>query len=679
MPRYALFSVRVERRQTLARTINFISSLVPRFIVQRSYLSDVAPDNDVTIWSTARDRCCFDTPRSLLGDPLAVNFNRWCDSTVVMKFGEESVVCVASLHPGADDVEVFLKPEDGVKEEPDERWKRALDQLLVDDSSFVYRGEGNANVVLALPRERRVLRLRKSPPGETSTDAGRARAVREIEFLRNVISGFLGGYVQPPEMLCGTPEDMIKLSEAIRPLRPEHRRIKDVVEEYVTKYLDYAFLPEVLRSVGHPKRSTFSVEIKPKQGFRHELDEPFEKCTYCLTQYYKLKRGEITSRSNYCPFDLFSGDTERMRKAILELLRSPQNNLKIFRNGVVVYDSKSNFDDLRTIFAEWFAAEASRSFEQILEIFLRLVACTLLRGFSHGELSPPPVRRTLDIRGIESIVSHATPRLDPKILSKARKLLRSSGDMCNFEGGQLPSASVLARILQMQRLPYHGVDSVYGIYSKHSATLNDELVYSGMRKIHDGKKSTDDRFNGQDKREVEEEVVILTDTGNRDDIATSKPSANRSINRIPDRNGNRNDRSTDDRVFIGECSPLDKRNNNAEERREEIGDRTGSSITDFELEILRNYLIVTTAKDCSVLMAFQEVETTSISGVPAEFIIDATDRLNFAVNVGVLDLDPKSIHCVQKHRQRDNDVLVSLGDALEEEIADGNQLPFGHN
>lgn len=51
-------------------------------------------------------------------------------------------------------------------------------------------------------------------------DGGLDRITREIEFLRNVISGLLGDYVQPPEAVRGNPEDMVKLSEAIRPLRP---------------------------------------------------------------------------------------------------------------------------------------------------------------------------------------------------------------------------------------------------------------------------------------------------------------------------------------------------------------------------------------------------------------------------------------------------------------------------
>ncbi len=44
-------------------------------------------------------------------------------------------------------------------------------------------------------------------------------------------------------------------------------------------------------------------------------------------------QGAITGLSDYDPLDLFSMDPGRMRRAIAALLDSPQNNLRVFRDG----------------------------------------------------------------------------------------------------------------------------------------------------------------------------------------------------------------------------------------------------------------------------------------------------------------------------------------------------------
>lgn len=69
-------------------------------------------------------------------------------------------------------------------------------------------------------QERKVIRFRKSLPGEVSPDAGRTRVQREVRFARNVISCFLGSYVQIPEIVRCDATDIAELSDIIRPLRP---------------------------------------------------------------------------------------------------------------------------------------------------------------------------------------------------------------------------------------------------------------------------------------------------------------------------------------------------------------------------------------------------------------------------------------------------------------------------
>ena len=47
-----------------------------------------------------------------------------------------------------------------------------------------------------------------------------------------------------------------------------------------------------------------------------------------------MAQGKIRRLSEFCPLDLFSEDAGRMRRALLALLAEPQNNLRLFRNGL---------------------------------------------------------------------------------------------------------------------------------------------------------------------------------------------------------------------------------------------------------------------------------------------------------------------------------------------------------
>ncbi|XP_046746097.1 inositol-pentakisphosphate 2-kinase [Diprion similis] len=567
------------------------------------------------------------------------------------------------LNEGSSCDETSLRSEldaaEKAKQENDHAWKFALDQFFVTDErrsvkESVYRGEGNANVVLALPCERKVVRFRKSLPDESDPDGGEARTCQENQFLRHVIPGFLGEYVQPPEIIHGRPEDMVMLSEAIRPLRPESRRKKDIVEEYATKYVDYAFLPAKLTDSlqqHHCSRPTFCVEIKPKQGFRHESDEQFQRCTYCLTQYSKMNSGVIKSRSTYCPFDLFSGDAERMKKSIRGLLKSPQNNLKIFKDGNIVYDCNSNPDDLEYILAEWFITSRYRSMEQYLRIFIRLVSTALLREFHHTQMNESaycPLAR------ISSQDFDNETRIDQELVEKAKKLLYLSDYECNFVGGNLLRDSVLGRIRRMQELPYYSTDIVYKIYSKHIRLLNDNSIYSGMIRMHTSKKNALPIRIGElyerceSARKKDASSAAYSSVNQSQSTYTLKPQN-------LGKNGNNSTASSDFRSS--------KLYRNLDETEGEIN----SAITNDELRALQNYLLATTAKDCSILMAFQEIDSVCIPNVAEPNVVE-TDQLSFLVNVGILDLDPKSVHCIKKHRKRDINVLVSVSKVLEKEV-----------
>lgn len=72
-------------------------------------------------------------------------------------------------------------------------------------------------------------------------------------------------------------------------------------------------------------------------------------------QYLKLKNDRIERVSSYCPIDLFSGKAERMNQALKGVIDNPQNNLKVFQDGKMVYNEyTSDMNSLRRVLLNLF-------------------------------------------------------------------------------------------------------------------------------------------------------------------------------------------------------------------------------------------------------------------------------------------------------------------------------------
>ena len=93
------------------------------------------------------------------------------------------------------------------------------------------------------------------------------------------------------------------------------------------------------------KVSTWCVEIKPKCGVLPS--SPYvtrwikrKKSRFWLHQRFKLHCGKIKRISEYEPLNLFKGNVNDISESFRNLIRTPQNNLRVFRDGKQIDVSK---------------------------------------------------------------------------------------------------------------------------------------------------------------------------------------------------------------------------------------------------------------------------------------------------------------------------------------------------
>ncbi|XP_022104943.1 inositol-pentakisphosphate 2-kinase-like [Acanthaster planci] len=209
-----------------------------------------------------------------------------------------------------------------------------------------YRAEGNTSFVIFNPKTRTILKLRKRCVSKDSCLKVVADDVQPFqEFIETAIKPLLGNKFISLATIIPVNRDFLEtLAKYFEPLRPVKRLNTqvDVSKQYALCLPDFSFLryPKKLQSDG----PTFCIEIKPKRGFLplpgqipRDLAIKYSVCRYCLLQQFKVQQGIWEKRSHYCPLDLFSCDPSRMKYSLNMLLENPQNNLRIFKDGVAIY------------------------------------------------------------------------------------------------------------------------------------------------------------------------------------------------------------------------------------------------------------------------------------------------------------------------------------------------------
>jgi len=223
--------------------------------------------------------------------------------------------------------------------------------VVEDWSQILYIGEGNANLVVALHNKDVIIRFPKSQENEEATCLEH-KLKSIIAYIEKTLRPLLGDRFLLPftGILALSPAHLQQIRELIQHQRPCKRIDSNIF------FPMGLIMPDLTRKSTHfPSlhitEPSIAIELKPKLGNIIEGSCPHPTlCIFCLKKYYKNRCGDSWSESRYCPLDLFSGQEDRIQKSIFALLDSPQNNIRIFGDGMLLHDETTTRTEQCTAF-----------------------------------------------------------------------------------------------------------------------------------------------------------------------------------------------------------------------------------------------------------------------------------------------------------------------------------------
>jgi len=231
--------------------------------------------------------------------------------------------------------------------------------------NWKYKAEGNKHIVVSNEKGC-CLRLQKcdlnshkgcfesnNEQDDFSTNIIEADKLNELKFIQLIVHPLLSysDACHIPEVVKLPKKFFHDLNKHIAADRPKHRMHQSLCCTSPALLMpDYCFVPytEQYQKLVDNKvvfdSNTFAVEIKLKKGFLKQEDVVNNTkciCQFCKMQLYRVLQEKRHKRcSFYCPLDLFSGDEKRMKRALHYLFLSPQNNLRLFHNGELIYSQE---------------------------------------------------------------------------------------------------------------------------------------------------------------------------------------------------------------------------------------------------------------------------------------------------------------------------------------------------
>ena len=234
----------------------------------------------------------------------------------------------------------------------DKKAPRSDENKQTSNLKWEYLAEGCSSVVFHCKEQRIVLRIKKQQQDhdENSSRSCVFSLVDQMQFHQAILKSVFQDdrYFVEPTVVSISDEFHKRLQETM--LSSKKRPDKRLQSGFDKGARDAVILPhlgfiqeEGGRSGGISR--SFAVEIKPKWGYLPNASSrikkchkvKFSKCRFCMHQHLKWQLGKTSSISGYCPLDLFDSCTCRVKRAVTSLFATPQNNLRVFYDGKLMY------------------------------------------------------------------------------------------------------------------------------------------------------------------------------------------------------------------------------------------------------------------------------------------------------------------------------------------------------
>jgi inositol-pentakisphosphate 2-kinase len=276
-----------------------------------------------------------------------------------------------------------------------------------------------------------------------------------------------------PLTLVKLPENFvhdIQLLTAVK--RPAYRLSKELDTSctFAVEMPDLCIVPAVRKTTdvncSEINEHTFSVEIKTKWGYLpssasdEHVTADIKKtvCRFCMHQHLKINQQKWRHHSGYCPVDLFSGCPARMKYALKKLFETPQNNLRLFKDGSLIWSDELQSDIYSELSSTFSHPSDTDSSQSPLDNFMDIVLQCLLHQKDVGD--------------------------DNLVLGHTRQSCVASSSptqhVCSSDcPSSLPPHSVLSYIIRTQQLSSLDIEQIVPLYSQLTEYFN---ANPGLRK-----------------------------------------------------------------------------------------------------------------------------------------------------------------------------------------------------